>query len=945
MIGSLLQTKLYIPSKRPNLVPRPRLIKRLNQGLQKDNKLTLISAPAGFGKTTLITEWRYQIPGSNDAESVCQNPKFGWLSLDEGDNNPVQFLNYLLAALQRIIPDIGETALTLLNSPQPPPMEAVLTPIVNEIATLSDQGALRNCCYMLVLDDYHLIQAQAVHDSLQFFLDHLPQPLHLAICGRADLPWSLSRLRAGGQITELRISDLRFTKKESTEFLNQVMGLNLSVADLATLGDRTEGWIAGLQLAALSMQGLDDQGRRKFVSDFAGSSRYIVDYLVDEVLAQRPKGTKGFLLQTSILDRLSGSLCDAVLGASPRDTPILQSQAILEQLEQVNLFLVPLDDKREWYRYHPLFGDLLRVRLKRIYPERLPALHRRASQWFEAGGYWDEAIRHALAAGDAEEAARLVEENALETFIRSELARLIHWVDALPNDLAKSRPWICVYHAWALRLTGAQFAAVASRLQDAQQALERITEDSTPENQVVSPKMTSRELQHIKGHIAAISAYQALYSEKLEQVRELGSQALDYLPKDSYMRSSVALALGWAERFSGDLEAAEQAFVEARDISLKYGNSFIGVSAICRLAYTQMLAGHLRQAAETCQEALRMATSESGQRLPVSGYALVYLGGIYREWNRLEAAARYLVEGINLCSQVGYIMDQIVGQTTLARVWMAQGNWEAAHSACENADGLSQKMKGYMYARRWAEDCQVRLWLARGPDNPDSLAKTSYWVQQSGLRIDDELNFLHELAHIMLARVLVAQGRADPDGQHLANAQLLLSRLLETAESAGWMGKVIEILVLQALTYQVQGKSNVAMETLNRAILLAEPEGYIRVFLDEGQPMAQLLYQTQEKGIATEYTGRLLAMFMTEELAITPTPPHLLTPSLIEPLSKRELEVMQLIASGASNAEIAQELYIAVGTVKNHVKNIFNKLDVHSRAQAIARARDLGLTN
>lgn len=937
MSSTLLQTKLYTPPLRPNLVSRPRLVERLNQGLEENCKLTLVSAPAGFGKTTLITEWRYRIPDASDATSVCQNPKFGWLSLDEGDNDLVQFLSYLLAALQRIIPGIGQTALASLNSPQPPSMETVLTPVVNEIAAFSDQGALSNCCYMLVLDDYHVIQAQAVHDSLQFFLDHLPSPLHLAICGRADIPWSLSRLRAGTQIMELRSTDLRFNLEESAEFLNRVMELNLVDADLVALEERTEGWIAGLQLAALSMQGLDDQGRRNFVSDFAGSSRYIVDYLVDEVLARRPEGTKDFLLQTSILDRMSGLLCDAVLGIGERGLGIGgQSQNILERLEQANLFLIPLDDKRGWYRYHHLFGDLLRVRLKQTYSDRLPILHRRASQWYEAEGYLDEAIHHYLAAGDVEDAARLVEENAMEAFIRSELARLIRWVDALPNDLVRTRPWICVYHAWALRLTGAQFADVESRLQDTEQALE---------SQVDGPALTRDEVQYIQGHIAALRAYQALYSEKLDQVRELGRQALDYLPKDDYMRSSVALALGWAERFNGDLRAAEGAFVEARNVALKYGNSFIGVSAICRLAYTQMLAGQLRQAVETCQEALQMATGEDGRRLPVAGYALVYMGGVYREWNRLEMAANYLVEGIDLCSQVGYIMDQIVGQVALARVRLAQGDWGAARGACEKADGLSQKMRGYMYARRWADDCQVRLWLAHGEGDPDYLAKAVHWAQQSGLRIDDELNFLHELAHIILARVLVAQGRANPDGQYLADAHYLLARLLETAESAGWLGKAIEILVLQALAYQAQGKSDSAFEALTRALSLGEPEGYIRVFLDEGQPMAQLLYQTREKGIAPEYTGRLLALFPTEKPVITSTPPHPLTPTLVEPLSKRELEVMQLIAAGASNAEIARELYIAVGTVKNHVKNIYSKLDVHSRAQAIARARDLGLIN
>jgi LuxR family maltose regulon positive regulatory protein len=947
MSETLLRTKLYVPPQRPNLVHRPRLIERLNQGLQAGCKLTVVSAPAGFGKTTLIAEWQRGIAGPDKPKSICPNPKFGWLSLEEGDNDPVQFLSYLLTALREIIPSIGDSALASLRSPEPPSMESVLTPIVNEIAAMSEQGALGNCCYMLVLDDYHIITARAVHDILIFLLNHLPRSLHLAICSRADIPWSLSRLRAGGQIMELRSADLRFSLEEAAEFLNQVMNLSLSAANLLALTERTEGWIAGLQLVALSMQGLDHQGRRNFVSDFAGSSRYVVDYLVDEVLARRPAGTKGFLLQTSILDRMSGPLCDAVLGEDgeavrgggeePPRSPDSSSQEILEQLEQANLFIVPLDDDRQWYRYHHLFRDVLRIRLKRSFPGKAPKLHIRASQWYEAKMHWGEAIRHALAAGVYDEAARLVEQHAMETFVRSELAKLMRWVDALPDKLVKARPWICVYHAWALRLTGAKYEDVESRLEDAQRALE--TKATSPsESQTHS--LTAAEKQHVTGHLDALRAYQALYSEQLTRVRELGHQALDSLPADSFMRSSVALAIGWAERFSGDLAAAGAAFVQARDISVIYENSYIGASAICRLAYTQMLAGQLRQAADTCQEALQLVTQADGRRLPVAGYALVYLGSVYREWNKLDAAARCLTEGIDLCAQVGYIMDQVVASSTLARVRMAQGEWDAAGRACSDAEALSLKMKGYMYARRWAEDCQVRLWLSQCDHNPEYLVKASRWAQNSGLRIDDELDFHHELAHIILARVLVAQGRADPDGPYLSDALTLLGRLLETAETAGWTTKVIEILVLQALAFQAGRRIEEAFVALDRALSMAEPEEYVRIFLDEGRPMAGLLYQAAAKGIAPEYAGRLLAAVPVEERTV---PLASSVPGLVEALSTRELEVMQLIASGATNAEIAQELFIAVGTVKNHVKNIYSKLNVHSRAQSIARTRELGL--
>jgi LuxR family maltose regulon positive regulatory protein len=947
---TLLQTKLYIPPLRPNTVPRPRLVDRLNRGLQEDCKLTLISAPAGFGKTTLITEWRMCIPDAEDPQSICRNPDFGWLSLDEGDNDPVQFLSYLLAALRTIIPGVGETTLDLLRSPQPPSMAAVLTPVVNEIATMSEEGALPHCCYMLVIDDYHIIDAQEVHDILEFLLDHLPPALHLAICSRADLPWSLSRLRVSDQITEIRSTDLRFTLAETAEFLNQIMGLDLSTNEIHALEERTEGWIAGLQLAALSMQGLDQQERRDFISAFAGSNRYIVDYLVDEVLARRPAGTETFLLKSSILDRMNGSLCDAVLGRGETEVagesgevrssfPGQYSQVILEQLEQVNLFIIPLDDSRKWYRYHHLFRDLLRIRLDQSYPDHAPELHRRASGWYWAQGNWDEAIQHALAAGAFEHTADLIEQIAMKTFVRSELATLIRWIGSLPDELVCKRPWLCVYHAWALRLSGGQFGDVEARLQDAKQALEK----SKQQTQVGDDSISVEETEHIMGHIYAIRAYQALYSEKLEQVKELGYLSLKKLPKESFMRSSVDLAIGWAERFSGDLTASNAAFSDAVRISQKYGNAYVAVSAMSRLAHNQVLAGQLHQAENTCREALQLAVRADGRRLPVAGYALVYLGGVHREWGQLDTAADCLVEGIELCTQVGFIMDQIVGHAALARVALAQRDWDAANGACVGARELSQKMKGYMYAQRWAEDGQVRVWLAQSPDDPESLIKAARWAQQSGLQIDNELNFLHELAHIALARVLVAQGRADPAGPYLADAHYLLARLLETAEAAGWMGKVIEILVLQAMAYQAQGSIEAALRALKRALTFAEHEEYIRVFLDEGQPMARLLYEAAAQSVEPEFASRLLAVFAAEDHDSRPALAHPHSHQLVEPLSPRELEVMQLIASGASNAEIAQKLYIAVGTVKNHVKNIYAKLNVHSRAQAIARSRELGL--
>jgi LuxR family maltose regulon positive regulatory protein len=954
---TLLQTKLYIPQPRPNLVARPQLIERLNRSLLQGCGITVISAPAGSGKTTVVAEWLATSQGEDAGPARFQAT---WLSLDEEDNDPRLFLHYFTAALQKIMAGVGETSLAMLGSPQPPPMESVLTSLVNEVAAgpeVVEAGERRFC---LVLDDYHVISSQEVHDILLFLLDHLPEPLHLTFCGRADLPWSLSRTRASGRICELRGADLRFNIAETGEFLNGVMNLKLSAAELVALEERTEGWIAGLQLAALSLQGLDEGHRRDSVEAFAGSNRYIVDYLVDEVLARRPGGTEEFLLRTSILERMCASLCDAILGFDdaegredlipgrgvrfPASTstpqPAAMSQSVLEQLEKANLFLVPLDDRRHWYRYHHLFREVLRVRLGQYHPNLVPDLHRRASRWFEGAGYWDEAIRHAQAAEDFAEAARLIEERAEQTFVRSELATLMKWIEALPDDIVQARPWLCVYAAWALRLTGAPFGDVESRLQHAEAAVQRSAPLSPSEDGAEVNGLSKEEIRRLMGHISAIRAYQALYKEELDRVAELGRQALAALPAESFMRSSVALALGWAARFGGDLSAAGEAFAEARAVGLKHGNSYVAVAATCRLAYTQVLAAQLHLAAETCREALQLATRDDGGRLPVAGYALVYLGSICREWNELETADRYLSEGTELCSQVGYIMDQLVAWTMLSRVKLARRDSKGAHAALENAKRLSQMMKGYMYAQRWVEDCQVRLWLAECNDDPDCLAKASRWAGQSGLRIDDELNFLHELAHLTLARVLLAKGRQDTDGQSLSDAVYLLERLLETAAAAGWTGKGIEIMILLALAQREQGNDEAAFETIGSALSFAEPEGYVSVFVDEGQPMARLLYGAVSRDISPEYAGRLLSLMPAEK---PPSRSAIPEAAKIEPLSAREQEVMQLIAGGASNAEIGRELHIATGTVKNHVKNIYSKLDVHSRAQAIARSRELGL--
>jgi LuxR family maltose regulon positive regulatory protein len=582
-----------------------------------------------------------------------------------------------------------------------------------------------------------------------------------------------------------------------------------------------------------------------------------------------------------------------------------------------------------------MFADLLQHRLQAtVGPARLRDLHIRASQWYEQNGHVREAVHHAFSAGDLTRAANLIEQNARGMFARSELGTIMDWVDALPKDVVGIRPWCCVYYAWALRLTGGQAEAVEARLRVAELALEKSQE-----------ALSKDEARAVLGHIAAIRAYQALYREEIQRVIDLSRQALDSLPEASFARGLTALALGWASRFNGDLARASRAFVEARRASLVAENTYVAVTATCRLAYTKMLGGQLRQATRSCQEALLLATGTRRRRLPVAGYALVYQGGVYREWNNLDKAKSCLKDGIDLCAQVGYVLDQVVGCTTLARVYQAQQDWDSAHEALQSAEQLSLRMKGYVFARRWVEDCQVRLWSAQ-----DRFSEIARWTQETDLRVDDTITFERELEHIILARALVTLGREQGGEAHLEGALNLLARLLDKARSAGWMSKAIEILVLQALANQVRGHTDKALTALGRALSHAEPQGYVRTFVDEGPPMGRLLAEAIDHGIAPGYARSLLVAFgevttdreprRQDEASASVVHPSAV---LVETLSKRELEVLGLIAQGLTNQEIADRLCLALSTVKVHTRNIYGKLGVHNRTQAVAKAQSLDL--
>jgi LuxR family maltose regulon positive regulatory protein len=891
----LLATKLYIPHPRPDLVARIRLTERLSEALGTQCRLTLISAPPGFGKTTLLSEWISRV--------ACPA---AWVSLDEGDNDPVRFWAYIIAALKLILPDVGDHALALLQSPQQSPIESVLIVLINEIASVPNT-------FVLVLDDYHVIETLSIHNALAFLLDHLPPQMRLIIAGRADPPLPLARLRARGQLIELHAVDLRFTPEETATFLNQVMGLNLSTRDIAALEAHTEGWIAGLQLAALSMQGREDIA--SFIAAFTGSNRYIFDYLVEEVLRNQPADVQTFLLQTCLLDRLCGPLCDAVTGR-------VGSQAMLTVLEQANLFTIPLDEERRWYRYHHLFADFLQSRLNETQPEVTPSLHRRAADWYEQNGLPAEAVIHALAAQDIERAARLIEQAADIMLRHGEVATLLSWLDALPEQLVHSRPQLCLHRAWALVSTG-QLNTVESLLQDAERGL-----------QTCPP---TDEIAIMRNEATVIRAVAAFAQQDMPRAIELGRQALKLMPTDGlsiFRRSLTVMILGSAYRLSGNVTAAKQTLADAIAISQTGSAALIAIASICNLAMLEMMQGHLHQAAETFQQALKLATQYSAQSLPTVGMAYVGMGDLLREWNDLDGATRQLVDGIELLGKqwdIGSLFAD--GYIPLARVKQAQGDAAGVLDVLQKAEQLARKLNWTLLVE------QVAAYRARAQVLQGDVEAATLWAQGRGLGIEDELSYLHEAEYLTWVRVLITQNKP-------LEATRLLSRLLRAAESGGRTNSVIEIMALEALAHRACGDTAQALAVLERALTLAEPEGYVRVFVDEGEPMRLLLQRIKaEDGTlrVKEYFGHLLAAFEKRPTSADLHPSALTLQPLVEPLTEREIELLPLIASGLSNQEIAEKLYVTVGTAKTHLRNIYRKLGVKSRTQALARAKEMGL--
>ncbi len=915
MLDTILRTKLKVPPLRPNLVPRPKLIKQLNLSLHQGHKLTLISAPAGFGKTTLICEW---VAGS---EHPC-----AWISLDTGDGEIARFLTYLIAALQTMNLSggygekrkIGESALAMLQSPLPLPADSILTVILNDIAVEVDE-------IILVLDDYYLVDSPDVDQALTFLLEHMPTQMHLVIVTREDPSLPLARLRARGQLVELRASDLRFTTVDTAQFLNRVMGLNLSANEISALDDRTEGWIAGLQLAALSLQGRQDSS--DMVNSFTGSHRFVLDYLVEEVLEQQSADVYRFLLQSAALNRLTGPLCDALTGDN-------NGQEMLDQLERANLFIAPLDDERQWYRYHHLFVDLLRQRQRQANPEQVPIMHRRASHWYGQSGFFAEAVEHAFLAKDFELASTQIGLVADALWVSGESAHFQRWLNALPHVLLTANPKLCIYYAWNLLAMGNRDAAAAA-LQACEEALEKnfsLPQRGPSQDQDQPLPLT---VETARGRIATTKAFMSFYRGDIAGILDHAREALSILPEQELAwRSTATHILGDAFDFQGNMVDAYQYRLEAIGPRRQAANSFVFLIANMKLAIILRKRGELGQVLEICEAQYHFATESGMSQTVVAGWLLSIWGEVLAEMNDLDLAISLAKKGVEITERGGDLAMLAWSYLCSIRVHFSNGDLKGAQ---ELISKLANRAVRYDFPPLFLNQnsaWQARIWLQQGEHEQVAL-----YLHERAVHSQDELTYLREAEHIALARFLIDQNRSE-------EALELLRRLHKASEAGGRRSRMIEILLLKALAMRDKGDAKGAQLPLSDALLLAEPGGFVRIFMDEGPRVAQMISTAASRDLLPEYSKKLRSAFLAERQPRLDQPrrgPVKNSHDLIEHLSERELEVLDLVAQGLSNREIATRLYLALNTVKGHNRNIYGKLGVQRRTEAVARARELCL--
>jgi LuxR family transcriptional regulator, maltose regulon positive regulatory protein len=882
MSEQILLTKLFVPSPRVNLVPRHRLIERLNNSLVTGCKLTLISAPAGFGKSTLVCDWLRSI-----------NIPIAWLTLDERDKDPARFLAYLAAALQNVQPGIGLALQAILQSPQPLQIENILTLLINEIALIAED-------FLVVLDDYHAVDSAQVDQCLDFLIDHQPPRMHLVIATREDPDLPLAHLRARGHCIELRAADLQFTPAEVSEFLNQGMRLNLSDGDVAALETRTEGWIAGLQMAAISMQGLQDiEG---FIQSFTGSHRFVMDYLLEEVLSRQPENIQAFLQKTSILDRMCGSLCDALL-----ENPSIPGQSILEYLDHANLFIIPLDNERCWFRYHHLFASLLRKRLgQSLAPEGINRLHNHASEWYENNDLILEAFRHAAAANDIERAMRLMESSKMPLHLRGTVSTILEWLMTLPVTILNAQPALWWKQAEMLLLSG-QMSEVEERLLACEAALDAA---SLP---AAGLDDTTR---NIIGEIAALRSNLAIAQQNAETILVQAHHALEYLlPENLAFRASVVRDIGFANNLLGNRTEARQNFTESLSLAKASGDMVEPLLSTIGLAQIHERENQLYLADE-CYQRIQPTIGDYS----ILNAGVVYLGKarICYEWNDLDTAEKYGEQSLQLAQQFSQIIHRsIMSEVFLARLQLAQGDLSRATALLSHAEQIARQ---HNFHNRMSEITAVKVLLL---------------LRQGDLKAAAQLAHQYDLS-MSKARVLLVH-------KNPCAALAVLETLHRQIVAKGWVDEQLKVLVLKTIALYANREKDQAVRLLGETLTLAEPGGFIRLFLDEGAPMAQLLHEAKSHGLMPDYTGKLLAAFEAEKRWGQSRPDLSPTKPLIDPLSPREIEILKLITQGLSNREIGERLFLALDTVKGHNRRIFEKLQVQRRTEAIARARELGL--
>ncbi len=958
MSSPILATKLYIPPVRTKLVLRPRLIEQLNKGLSLKHRLTLISAPAGFGKTTLVSEWmnnlrftsndfrldatnggqivnqksktlalgahlpRAQVPGSAGAEN-----RVAWLSLDEGDSDSTRFLTYFVTALQTVAPNVGEDVLRVLDAsqPQPPSIESILTMLLNEITTIPDS-------FIFVLDDYHMLDSKSIDNALTFLLEHLPTQMHLVITTREDPNLHLARFRVRGQLTELRAADLRFTSSEAAEFLNKAMGLNLSAEDIAALEARTEGWIAGLQLAAIALQGpmsmqRYDDDAPSFIKSFTGTHHFVLDYLVEEVLQRQAENVQNFLLCTSILSRMCGALCDAVLL-----DPSTRGQETLEYLERANLFIIPLDNERRWYRYHHLFESLLRQRqVQSLTAEEIAKYHIRASQWYEKNGDAAEAFRHAITAQDFSHAAGLAEKYWQGMNRNFQSAEWLGWVKQIPEQLIRTRPVLCTQIAWAF-MDASEVESSEARLRDA----ERCLEEDPSDGMVV---VDEEQFRILPARIAFARAFNAQTERNFSDTVKYAELVIKLAPIEEgyFLRAQATAILGSTYWTNGDLDAACKSMSDWIDSSQKAGNFIFAIAGASGKADILTAQGHLREALRTYQQSLQLASAHKSEAQRVIAHHYLGLAMLYHEMGDEETSAQHFQKSLALG-------DQSTLRDWSCRRCLAQARLKESEGDLDSAlDLLDEAKRLYVISlipdTHPIDAIKARIHLKQG-----RLSKASEWVREHGFSADDDISYLREFEHITLAQVLVAEYQINREERLILEGLSLLERFLKAAEDQKRMGSMLKILMVAALAHHAHGSTSQAFASLEQSLRLAAPEGYFRIFVDEGEPMRSLLLdfrgsiEKQPRGKDHElqgYVNKLLSAFAQSE--------DIPQSNSNELLSQRELEVLRLIAQGLSNDEISQQLFLALDTVKGHNRRIYGKLQVQRRTEAIVRARELGL--